>query len=172
MTTAIARTITTAMKTTGATITTIAITTTGGEMTTTEVTISAEGTTIAAATTTAVTIITVVTRITIGKMTIVGRIIATANNRGTTKGTTDRKMYARSDGVLPTRAPARSEPPGPQEQHEQQLVPVTPTNTEIGESSMNTVLIAKSPDITHHNAHTRTKANNRPSTLSRPMSSK
>ena len=70
---------------------TVAITATAEAMTITE------GTIIAIATT-----ITVITRNTIGKITIVGTIIATADNRGTTKGTTDRKMYARSDGVHPT----------------------------------------------------------------------
>ena len=78
-------------------------------MTIAEVTVTAEATTItevmiiATATTTTGTTITVITRIvTIGKMTIIGAMIVTADNRGTTKGTTDRKMYAMSDGVLPT----------------------------------------------------------------------
>ena len=35
-------------------------------------------------------------------MTIVGMTIATADNRETPKGTTDRKMSAKSDGVLRT----------------------------------------------------------------------
>ena len=46
--------------------------------------------------------VTVVTRITTGKMTIVGTTIATVDNCETPKGTTDRKMSARSDEVLPT----------------------------------------------------------------------
>ena len=95
MTTAIGRTITTTMKTTCAMKTTVTITTTA------RVTTIAEGTIIAAATTIAAMTITVFMRNTIGRMTIVGTIIATADNRGTTKGTIDRKMYARSDGVHP-----------------------------------------------------------------------
>ena len=93
MTTAIGRTITTTMKTTCAMKTTVTITTTA------RVTTIAEGTIIAAATTIAAMTITVVTRITTGRMTIVGTIIATSDNRETTKGNTDRKMYARSDGA-------------------------------------------------------------------------
>ena len=96
MTTTIGRTTTTATKTTGATMTTVGIMTTAGETSTTEVTITAEAMTIAPTT------ITVVTRSTIGRMTIVGTITVTVDNRGTTKGTTGRKMYARSDGIHPT----------------------------------------------------------------------
>ena len=88
--TAIGRTITTMTKNTGATTTTIAITTTTGLTITVEATITVgamtntEGTIIATATTIAATTITVVTRNTIGRMTIVGTIIATSDNRGTT----------------------------------------------------------------------------------------
>ena len=105
MTTATRRTITTATKTTSAMTTTVAIMTTAAVMTTLKVTTIAEGTIIAGATTTVVMTITVVTRNKIGKMTIVEVIIATATtdvNRGTTKGTTDHKMYTRSDGAHPT----------------------------------------------------------------------
>ena len=91
MTTAIGRTINTAAKTTGVTTTTVAITTIAEGM------IMAEGTIIAAGTTIATTTITVATRNTIGRMIIIGTIITTADNRATTKGTTDRKMYAKSD---------------------------------------------------------------------------
>ena len=65
-------------------------------------TITTEGTIIAAATTIAATTITVVTKRTIGKMTIVGTIIATDDHQGTTNGTKNRNMYARSDGLHPT----------------------------------------------------------------------
>ena len=89
MTTVIGRTITTATKTIGATMTTTAITT------------IVEGTTIAAMTT------TVAMRSTIGRMIIVVTIIATTitptnDTQEITKGTTGRKMSARSDGVHPT----------------------------------------------------------------------
>ena len=75
---------------------TVTIMTTAWETTTVEVTTIAEGTIITA------TIITVVTRNTKGKMTIIRTIIETTDNRGTTKGTTDRKIYARRNGVHPT----------------------------------------------------------------------
>ena len=113
MTTAIGRTITTMMKTTGATMKTVAITTTAELTITVAVMTIAGGMIIVAATTTVVTKITVVMRITIGKMTIFRMIIATTDNRETLKGTTDRKMSARSDGVLPTTiggGPALQEP--------------------------------------------------------------
>ena len=71
--------------------------TTGVMMPTVATTTSVEGTTIAAVTTTAEMTITTVMMITTGRMTIVGTIIATSDNRETTKGNTDRKMYARSD---------------------------------------------------------------------------
>ena len=101
MTIVIGRTITTATTTTGVMTTTIATTTIA------EVRTTADGTNIAAASTIAATTTTIVTRSTIGRMTIVVTIIATTTfptdgTQGTTKGTTGRKMYARSDGVYPT----------------------------------------------------------------------
>ena len=101
MTTAIGRTITTTTRTTCATTTTTAITTMD------EVRTIAEGTIIIAATTIAATTTTVAMRSTIGRMIIVVTIIATTitptnDTQEITKGTTGRKMSARSDGVHPT----------------------------------------------------------------------
>ena len=112
-TTVIGRRITITTKTTGAMMPTVAITTTGGERTTAATTISAEGTTIAAVITTAEMTITAVTMTTTGRMTIVGTTIATTGNHETPKGTTDRKMSARSDGALRTTINEDLDPQGP-----------------------------------------------------------
>ena len=57
--------------------------------------------------------ITAVMMITTGRMTIVGTTIATADNHETPKGTTDRKMSARSDGALRTTIDEDLDPQGP-----------------------------------------------------------
>ena len=57
--------------------------------------------------------ITAVMMITIGRGTIVGTTIETVDNHETPKGTTDRKMSARSDGALRTTIDQELDPQGP-----------------------------------------------------------
>ena len=77
---------------------TVAITTIGRERTTDATLISVEGTTIAAVTTTAEMTITAVMTTTTERRIFGETTTGTADNQGTTTGTTGRKMSARSDG--------------------------------------------------------------------------
>ena len=88
--------------TTGATRPAVAIMTTDGEKTSAETMSSVEETTIAVEIPTDEMTITAATTTTIGRRIFGETTTGTADNQGTTTGTTGRKMSARSDGDLLT----------------------------------------------------------------------
>ena len=83
------------------------------ERTTTATTISVEETTITAETTPGEMTIIAATMITTERRIIVGTTIGTANNHGTPKGITGRKMSTSSNGALRTTIDEGLDPQGP-----------------------------------------------------------